>query len=200
MCSDIRWLIGQIFADGRQTVALSGKLESMVSILIKKKIPAALFKFDMTPLQHTRVTVRRKAPKSGVLIGVICLLGALSLPVIGSAEVRFLKPDFQKVVTGVTPFGELIFDDDKPYRLWGLHPIPELLREEAKGKFLACISAGSLELIDSKETHRSDVILCTYPRSENFRVGLKFYSEKLIRDGAATELCSESRGYFGSCR
>ena len=132
-----------------------------------------------------------------IRISSVSILSFVSFPAF--AEVQFIRPEFFKKVTDINQYGELSFDGSEAYRLWGLDPDPRLLKEHVQGKFLACISVGSLEFLDPKEPRQSNVLFCTYGRPENFAAGLKALSKHLIREGAASEFCPESKGYFESC-
>ena len=117
----------------------------------------------------------------------------------GIAEVYFPTPDFRKTVTGVTSYGEVYFDEGKTFRLWGLNPNPDLLKEFITGKYLACLSVGSLTIRDNKTSHTSNTIWCAYSGPSFTSRHLNSFSQDLIRRGVATELCSETKGYLGHC-
>ena len=106
-------------------------------------------------------------------------------------------PDFRAEVVGVDNAGIVYFEGNGGYRLWGLIPDSDYLRELLVGRTLACYVAGELKGRWRGISATTRTVVCRFglldPQPKEGLV------KHLLQTGHATEFCAETLGLFGTC-
>lgn len=128
----------------------------------------------------------------------VAILSVILISTVATAG-EFAAPDFRAKVTNVSNSGVVYFEGHGGYRLWGLLPEADYLRELLVGEELACYVAGELRGYwgGVSATSRSAVCISLDPNPNPFRS--KGVIQYLLDSGHVTEFCAETLGLFGTC-
>lgn len=107
-------------------------------------------------------------------------------------------PDFRAKVLKISNYGLVHFEGNGAYRLWGILPDVNYLRELIIGHELDCFRSGEVVGRWRGNSIRSRSVVCTAriqsPDQQFFDL-----ITHLLETGNAIELCSETLGLLGTC-
>lgn len=129
---------------------------------------------------------------------IIIILSAILISTTTSASPRYTPPDFIAQVTEVDNWGIVIFDGHGGYRLWGLQPEVDFLRDLLVGKELACYEAGEIQAKWGSMYVKSRSAVCFSVHGIGDSLS-RDIGKFLLETDHAIELCAETLGVLGTC-
>lgn len=131
-------------------------------------------------------------------IAVVLVASIALYSVSAKAETEDDKPNFVDRVGSIGEFGKIEFERRGHYRLWGVLPEPQALREQILGSTLACLESGRSRAGD----RYAEVVYCwlysTELEREGYRNGVNI-TRYLIENDLGTEICTETHNKYQSC-